>query len=51
VTAACLARLGHSVIGVDKDDYKVKNVLGGKAPFYEPGLEEMIRENVAAGRL
>jgi GDP-mannose 6-dehydrogenase len=51
VTAACLARLGHSVIGVDKDHYKVKNVLGGKAPFYEPGLEEMIRENVAAGRL
>jgi len=51
VTAACLARLGHRVIGVDRDEYKVECVGGGRAPFYEPGLEELVRDNVAAGRL
>ncbi len=51
VTAACLARLGHKVVGVDRDEYKVKNVLAGKAPFYEPGLEEIIRETSRNGLL
>jgi len=51
VTAACFAELGHSVIGVDKDDAKVGNVLKGHAPFYEPGLEDLVRSNVSAGRL
>lgn len=51
VTAACLARLGHHVTGVDRDEYKVRNVLAGRAPFFEPGLEDLVRENVAAGRL
>jgi GDP-mannose 6-dehydrogenase len=51
VTAACLAKLGHRVTGVDRDEYKVSNVLAGKAPFYEPGLEEMVKETVAAGLL
>jgi GDP-mannose 6-dehydrogenase len=48
VTAACLAKLGHRVTGVDRDEYKVRNVLAGKAPFYEPGLEEIVSETVAA---
>ena len=51
VTAACLSRLGHIVTGVDRDDHKVKSVLEGQAPFYEPGLENLVRENVSAGRL
>jgi GDP-mannose 6-dehydrogenase len=51
VTAACLAKLGHKVTGVDRDEFKVGNVLAGKAPFYEPGLEEIVRETVAAGLL
>ena len=51
VTAACLANLGHRVIGVDRDIHKVENVLSGKAPFYEPGLEELVRSTVASGRL
>ncbi len=51
VTAACLSRLGHTVTGVDRDDHKVSSVLGGVAPFFEPGLPELVRENVAAGRL
>jgi GDP-mannose 6-dehydrogenase len=51
VTAACLARLGHHVIGVDRDEHKVKSIETGHAPFYEPGLPELIQEGVASGRL
>jgi GDP-mannose 6-dehydrogenase len=51
VSAASLARMGHGVIGVDKDEFKVSQVRAGNAPFYEPGLEEMVQAEVAAGRL
>ena len=51
MSAACLARLGHRVIGVDRDRHKVESVLTGRAPFFEPGLEPVIQEGVAAGRL
>ena len=51
VTAACLAKLGHRVYGVDKDETKIASILAARAPFYEPGLEEAVRETVAAGRL
>jgi GDP-mannose 6-dehydrogenase len=51
VTAACLAHLGHRVIGVDKDEIKVNSILAAHSPFYEPGLEDLIRKSAAAGRL
>lgn len=51
VTAACLSNLGHFVTGVDRDEHKVRSVLDGRAPFYEPGLEQIVQQNVAAGRL
>jgi GDP-mannose 6-dehydrogenase len=51
VTAACFAHVGHRVIGVDRDKFKVDSVLAGRAPFYEPGLEDLVRDAVAAGRL
>lgn len=51
VSAACFAQLGFRVIGIDRDDTKVAAVLNGKAPFYEPELECLVRDNVAAGRL
>lgn len=51
VTAACLAKVGHRVYGVDKDENKVGNILAARAPFYEPGLEDLVRETVEAGRL
>jgi GDP-mannose 6-dehydrogenase len=51
VSAACLAQLGHRVTGVDRDQQKVQNILSGRSPFYEPGLDELIQSNVAAGRL
>ncbi|MCS6802819.1 MAG: UDP-glucose/GDP-mannose dehydrogenase family protein [Chloroflexota bacterium] len=50
-TATCFADLGNSVIGVDIDERKVNGLLQGKLPIYEPGLEEMVRRNMAAGRL
>lgn len=51
VTAACLAKLGHSVTGIDSDEFKVQSVIAGNAPFYEPGLEEIVRAAVASGHL
>ncbi|MBI3679633.1 MAG: UDP-glucose/GDP-mannose dehydrogenase family protein [Acidobacteria bacterium] len=51
VTAACLASLGHQVTGVDRDAFKAECILKGKAPFFEPGLEELIATNVSSGRL
>jgi GDP-mannose 6-dehydrogenase len=51
VSAACLAQLGHRVTGIDRDVHKVQSVLDGDAPFYEPGLKELVRDNVASGRL
>jgi UDP-N-acetyl-D-mannosaminuronate dehydrogenase len=40
VTAACLASIGHRVVGVDSDRHKIECINSGKAPFFEPGLEE-----------
>ena len=51
VTGACLANLGHRVRGIDRDELKVASILRGEAPFYEPGLNELIQANVAQGRL
>jgi GDP-mannose 6-dehydrogenase len=51
VTAACLAHVGHRVIGVDRDQFKVDSVMAGRAPFFEPGLEDLVRGAVTAGRL
>lgn len=51
VTAACLAKLGHRVVGIDKDAHKVENVNARRAPFYEPGLDELLKEAHAAGRV
>lgn len=51
VTGTCFAEVGHRVICVDNDDAKVKMLQGGGIPIYEPGLEEMVKKNVAAGRL
>ncbi|HTI97557.1 MAG TPA: UDP-glucose/GDP-mannose dehydrogenase family protein [Dongiaceae bacterium] len=51
VTGTCFAEVGHKVICVDNDEAKVKMLQGGGIPIYEPGLEEMVQKNVAAGRL
>lgn len=51
VTSACFADFGNTVVGVDIDQKKVKNLNKGKAPFYEPGLDELIKNNIKDGRL
>lgn len=51
VTAACLADLGYTVVGVDKDSDKVEALNRGVPPLFEPGLQEMMAKNIAAGRL
>jgi len=51
VTAACLSSLGHKVVGVDRDANKVRSVNEGRAPFYEPGLETIVRDCAAKGLL
>jgi UDPglucose 6-dehydrogenase len=51
VTGACFAEVGHQVVCVDNDAAKVKVLQEGGLPIYEPGLEELVRKNTAAGRL
>ncbi len=51
VTAACLAELGHRVCAVDVDAALVDQLREGRAPFYEPGLDDLIERNLRDGRL
>jgi UDPglucose 6-dehydrogenase len=51
VHAACMAKLGHDVVGYDVDADKVRSLSSGAAPFYEPGLDELLAETLATGRL
>jgi UDPglucose 6-dehydrogenase len=51
VTGACFAEKGHEVVCVDNDPKKVAILRAGHIPIYEPGLGEMVKRNVAAGRL
>lgn len=51
VAAACFAENGNSVIGVDIDESKIKALLAGQIPIFEPGLAEIVIQNVAEGRL
>ena len=46
-----MAELGHDVVGVDVDAHKVNLLSNGRAPFFEPELEELLARNVEAGRL
>jgi len=50
-TAVCFAHLGNEVMVVEKLPEKVQVLKEGKVPFYEPGLEEMLKENLSLGRL
>jgi UDPglucose 6-dehydrogenase len=49
--AACMAELGHEVLGVESDAAERKALTEGRVPFYEPGLPELLAKHVASGRL
>ena len=51
VSGVCFSDFGHDVICVDKDPAKIEMLEAGKVPIYEPGLDELMAKNVAAGRL
>jgi UDPglucose 6-dehydrogenase len=51
VSGACFSEFGHHVACVDKDMSKIDALKAGRMPIYEPGLEEVVADNVKAGRL
>lgn len=51
VTAACLASVGHDVVGLDADPRTVDGLNQGKAPLFEPGLDDLLQAGIAKGKL
>jgi UDPglucose 6-dehydrogenase len=51
VAGVCFADSGHSVVCVDVDEEKIRQLRQGESPIYEPGLEELLHKNIAAERL
>ena len=51
VSGVCLSDFGHDVVCVDSNAEKVARLAGGEVPIYEPGLEDLLEKNVAAGRV
>jgi UDPglucose 6-dehydrogenase len=51
VTGTCLAAIGHNVRGVEKDPRKLKTLQAGECPIFEPGLHDLLRENMASGQI
>lgn len=51
VHAASMASIGHEVVGIDVDERKIEALSKGVAPFFEPGLQEILADGIAAGRL
>ena len=51
VTGTCLAEVGNDVVCIDVDKHKIDNLNKGIVPIYEPGLDVMVKENMAAGRI
>jgi UDPglucose 6-dehydrogenase len=49
--AACMAELGHEVLGVEVDRDKLAKIMQGQLPFYEPGLSELLGKHLGSGRL
>lgn len=51
VHAACMAKLGHDVVGIDVDEQKISTLSAGRPPFFEPGLDQLLKDVQETGRL
>jgi UDPglucose 6-dehydrogenase len=51
VTAACLASTGHDIVGLDADQKNIDSLNQGKAPLFEPGLDDLLQAGIAKGQL
>jgi UDPglucose 6-dehydrogenase len=51
VSGVCFSDFGHEVVCVDRDPSKIDALTAGRVPIFEPGLEDLMRRNVEAGRL
>lgn len=51
VHAACMAKLGHEVVGIDVDEAKISELASAQAPFFEPGLDALLKDVQETGRL
>lgn len=51
VNAACLAHLGHNVVGIDRDPNRIRDLNEGRIPIHEPGLSDLVNQTRGAGRL
>ena len=51
VSGACLAEVGHNVVCTDVDPVKIEKLKTGILPIWEPGLEDMLKRNIAEGRI
>ncbi|MCC2029353.1 UDP-glucose/GDP-mannose dehydrogenase family protein [Microbacterium sp. YMB-B2] len=51
VHATAMASIGHEVVGIDVDPDRIALLSAGKAPFYEPGFDDLLRETISTGRL
>src|SRR4030043_2378611 len=51
VAAACMTEAGYHVVGVDLDQTRINDLNNGKAPLYEPGLDDLLKNGIMSGRL
>jgi UDPglucose 6-dehydrogenase len=51
VTGACMAQVGNEVLCIDIDTDKIQDLISGRMPIFEPGLDNMVADNIASGRL
>jgi len=51
ISCVTFAHIGHEVVGIDADGAKIETLKAGRSPFFEPGVQELLDEGIANGRL